>query len=508
METDNSTGMDLILNYKRQILRGLFAFAALVLVSCNDEEREPFYTDSELLISSYVSQKPQYDEFYKLLELSGMKPTLDAFGTYTCFAPNNEAFKNYYAEAGISSLSDLSENEVKKLAWNHVIGDQVVTSFKFPYGVLKDTTAYGNRITTEIGAQGGLDDVTVNKIAKIVIRDIEVANGVIHEVDHLLLPNPKSVYEHLRDDSRYKIFAEALEKTGFSDTLSTIYVPNEVSGGAIRVKFTILAEPDELLAKQGINSFEDLKAKYAKDNKLTDSKNGLNKYMAYHCIKGLYYTNNFITQNYENFSDDLMSVSVDGQAFKLNEEVKDETETYNTFVLAHSNVVARNGVVHEVEKHMPVFSPKPKEYLWTPLMDPYIASLPEVAAGQNVDIKVQMPTCKWWTTLGFIRFRQGVKFNVGMKGHPFWAKFLIPKLVKGKYKIIAKIHGGNLEKRAAAQPYIDGKKLGGVLLIPKPMDYELGAVNFKTNSTHEVMFKSVRTGGFPLINIRFVPIEE
>ena len=93
----------------------------ILLISCGEDERvEVFFEEDELLISDYLEAHP--DEFatlIRVLEVTNLKATLNAYGHYTFFAPDDEAFDRFiqgqYAgdyEAGLIAEFDeyLPEN--------------------------------------------------------------------------------------------------------------------------------------------------------------------------------------------------------------------------------------------------------------------------------------------------------------------------------------------------------------------------------------------------------------
>ncbi|BDD11818.1 hypothetical protein FUAX_42500 (plasmid) [Fulvitalea axinellae] len=510
----------------RNIKAAFWALALVTfgLVACESEIGDPFYGDSELLVSAYLEQNADYSEYYRILERAEMASTLNTDGDYTCFVPNNEAVGNYLADKGISSVEAAEVEDLKLLVRFHTLVS-TFSAIDFPNGVLKDSTVSGDYIVTEIG-DGGINDITINRQAKILKRDIKVANGMIHEIDKLVDPKTQSVYDVLERSGRFSIFAEAIMQTGLADTLKkvTLELPN---GSKARTRFTLIAETDELLQSKGIESFEALKAMYSDTDDITDPANGLYQYVAYHCLPGAYFLNELSSKNYLTFGKDLISLVV-GEDFRINERENEEGKVWTNFVESESNEPARNGVIHVIDKQMPPYSPPPVDLKW------FIGAQPELMAMPGYDkyhfnYYEQMSSVRWFNNLNYIRVRikAGHTFlNMGHKGGFFWAEFDMPKIVKGKYDVYLNTNPGG--GRGTVQCFFDGKRLGeprdltkrdggdprsrqinpgeeGVLFSS---EIYLGAVNLKETEEHLVKFITIKGGAFPVDYLRFVPITD
>jgi uncharacterized surface protein with fasciclin (FAS1) repeats len=100
-------------------------------------------------------------------------------GDFTFFAPNNEAFMTLDADQTADLLTDPSQ--ILDVLENHTLASTVMAD-DLATMTSVDTEA-GE--TLEVTSEG--DTITVGGVA-VVTPDIEVAGGVIHVVDGLLLP--------------------------------------------------------------------------------------------------------------------------------------------------------------------------------------------------------------------------------------------------------------------------------------------------------------------------------
>jgi len=107
--------------------------------------------------------------------------TLSGPGPFTVFAPLDEAFAAL-PEGTVESLVQ-PENKAKlqDILTFHVIAGKVLST-DLTDG-MEATTVNGATVTIHI--KDGV--VTVNG-AKVVVADVETDNGVIHAIDHVLLP--------------------------------------------------------------------------------------------------------------------------------------------------------------------------------------------------------------------------------------------------------------------------------------------------------------------------------
>ncbi len=117
----------------------------------------------------------------KALDAAGLKKTLQGTGPFTIFAPTDAAF----AELPQNAVNDLLKPENKevllKILTYHVVSGKVLSS-DLKSGEVK--SLQGDPITVKVDQATG---VMVND-AKITQADIQGSNGVIHQINKLILP--------------------------------------------------------------------------------------------------------------------------------------------------------------------------------------------------------------------------------------------------------------------------------------------------------------------------------
>ena len=127
-----------------------------------------------------------FSTFAKAAEAAGLGQSLMERGPYTVFAPTDTAFARMPAAARESLLADGAQ--LAATLANGVITGRLTTSSIFKQGSSTPPNANGGRLAIRV--RDG--KVFVNG-AMVVRADLAGANGVIHGVDTVLLPEPLAV---------------------------------------------------------------------------------------------------------------------------------------------------------------------------------------------------------------------------------------------------------------------------------------------------------------------------
>ena len=99
----------------RNILFGIVCSTGLV--SCFDDNlnTDNYYTFTGEMMSDYITSRPQYSDFATVVKRAGLMDLLSTYGHYTCFLPDNEAFKAYLKEKNELSIDSLTDAECDTL---------------------------------------------------------------------------------------------------------------------------------------------------------------------------------------------------------------------------------------------------------------------------------------------------------------------------------------------------------------------------------------------------------
>ncbi|MDB9457448.1 fasciclin domain-containing protein [Dolichospermum circinale] len=116
----------------------------------------------------------------KALTAAGLIDTLQGDGPFTIFAPTDAAFAKLPQDAVRDLLKPENKQILRQVLTYHVVSGKVLSS-DLKSGELK--SLQGDPISIKVNSNG----VEVND-AKITKADIQGSNGVIHQIDNLILP--------------------------------------------------------------------------------------------------------------------------------------------------------------------------------------------------------------------------------------------------------------------------------------------------------------------------------
>ena len=291
----------------KHIGKFFIVMAAVVMTGLNscseDIDESNLYTFTGETIEDYIVNRPeQFSNFNYILKRIGYDQILSAYGTYTCFAPTNEAVTAYVdslyddmskdglphngmTSRGLEGLTDSLCNDIAlfHLLYSEVMGVDMSSGMTI-------STMLGRDINTSIDPESGR--LALNDYSKITLMDNELENGVLHEIDHVLTRSNNLIAGELSKHEEFTIFSQALVATSLADSLSglerndiiipkqynceksnknsKIFTPGrnpnakEDEPGTCKIGYTIFAETDEVLKANGINNLDDLAAFAAK----------------------------------------------------------------------------------------------------------------------------------------------------------------------------------------------------------------------------------------------------
>lgn len=115
------------------------------------------------------------------VKAAGLVDTLKGKGPFTVFAPTNEAFAKLPKGTLEELLKPENKDKLKAILTYHVVAGKVMA--KDVVKLTEATTVEGSAVAIKANDNG----VMINK-SKVVKADIACTNGVIHVIDHVLLP--------------------------------------------------------------------------------------------------------------------------------------------------------------------------------------------------------------------------------------------------------------------------------------------------------------------------------
>ncbi|MGJ7030127.1 fasciclin domain-containing protein [Niabella hirudinis] len=300
-------------------------------------------TNDEVNITGYLeAHADTYSLFLEALNRAKASGFLGAYGTYTLFAPTNDAMQKWITESGKVSLADFSDTDLQSLVRYHIVKD-TVGSLRFTDGKIKTPTLFGEYLYTDV-VNGAF---RINREAQITQVNIACGNGIIHSINKVLLPPQKSLAEVIEGNPRYSIFSQALKATGFYDTL---YYKRGTEISAAKRFQTAIVESDSVLNAAGIESYAALQQKYSQTGDPMNHADSLWLYVAYHISNGVNYLEDIASLSalYTLAPKEIVSTKLVGTRVLLNDAVFNGVyEPGAELNRAYSDVTAINGVLHE-----------------------------------------------------------------------------------------------------------------------------------------------------------------
>lgn len=252
------------------------------------------------------------------VQAAGLVETLSGSSPFTVFAPSNKAFEALPPGTVESLLKPENKDTLKSILLYHVA----------PGSLKASSVLASSSITTAQGKSVSVDakNAKIN-MSGIVKTDIVASNGVIHEIDAVLLPpddadqeetSPtQSIAGTLADNPRFSTLVAAVKAAGLLETL------------AGSTKFTVFAPSNAAFAALPEGTVEFLLK--------PENKETLKGILLYHVAPGSLQASDVLAQT-SITSAQGQSVSVDAKNALI-----------NMSKIVKTDIFASNGVIHEID---------------------------------------------------------------------------------------------------------------------------------------------------------------
>ena len=261
-------------------------------------------------IAEIAAADGRFETLVAALDAAGLVETLAGEGSFTVFAPTDDAFAKLpegTVEALLQDIPALTDILLYHVVDGKVMAEDVV--------MLNEAKTLNGRYV-DIKVDNGM--VYIND-AQVIITDIMASNGVIHVIDSVLLPPESvgSIVDIAVADGRFTTLAAALDAAGLVETLS-----NEG-------RFTVFAPTDDAFAKLPEGTIEAL---------LQDIP-ALTDILLYHVVDGKVMAADVVTmEEAQTLLGEPVSIRVDGDMVYINDAQ-----------VLITDIVADNGVIHVID---------------------------------------------------------------------------------------------------------------------------------------------------------------
>ncbi|PTQ98137.1 uncharacterized protein DUF4993 [Mucilaginibacter yixingensis] len=289
-----------------KFLKNLSCLLCLLAVfgSCRKKAFDEYYGRPANLappIYQVLDSRGNFTTLLKLVDLAGYKDILGSAGYWTFFAPNDAAFQKYFA-ANNTSLAAINQATARKIVTYCLVinafGTDHIADYQSPAGwvpslAFKRRTSYYDGFSTGSGPEGDSTLlVTENRNgggylfgdnnnkyipyffstfmaqehltatdynyffptgtytgfnvanASVVNKDIVAENGVIHEIDQVIMPLP-NIEQKLASGSQYSLFKSILEKYLVTYTKDANYTRqySTINNGKVKNAYVKIYDP-------------------------------------------------------------------------------------------------------------------------------------------------------------------------------------------------------------------------------------------------------------------------
>ncbi|WP_333809697.1 fasciclin domain-containing protein [Flavobacterium sp.] len=194
-------------NYAKLIKLTLIVVSSAIMFSCSDDDSNN--NDGNTIIA-VASNNPNLSILVSALERADL--SLDRNGSFTVFAPTNDAFIQFLNDNNFESLNDVPIPTLRQVLLNHMVTG-VNMSTDLSTGYIK-TLAKGNASSTNTLSMfvNTASGVRLNGVANVIAADVMASNGVVHVVDAVIgLP---TIVTHAIANPNFSTLVGALTSPG------------------------------------------------------------------------------------------------------------------------------------------------------------------------------------------------------------------------------------------------------------------------------------------------------
>lgn len=199
----------------------LVAFLAFATTSCSDDDATPVQpAPADTSITALAVATPQLSTLVQALTKAGLTDTFKNPGTYTVFAPTNDAFSAFLTANNFANLDAVPLPLLTEVLKNHVLTSRLAST-ALTTGYVK-TLAKGAASTNTLSmfVNTANSKVILNGGAEVKTPNIAASNGIIHIVDKVIgLP---SIVDHAKANPLLSLLVKVVTSTvtngnGFGD---------------------------------------------------------------------------------------------------------------------------------------------------------------------------------------------------------------------------------------------------------------------------------------------------
>ena len=547
-------------------LKKIFPAVAIMIIlafslnSCQKSMEREIYRVFDVIMLDECAEKQELNDFLQIVEKADLTGTIHAYGTYTLFGPTDEAIAAYLQTIGKKTVADLTVEEALEIVKYHLV-PKALSDADFIDGRLAYKNFFNRYLTTQSVSDGGKTYFRVNRQAKIIIPNIEAANGFLHVIDAVLTQPENTVANAVRQlpEADFSFFKDLFDESGWADALDVV---NDSTW------FTFFVVSNESYQKARINSREDLLVELRKNTPdVATDQELIYRHIGYHIVPRLAYYVDIIA------SSSLLTM-IPEQVIIIKRDQKENKLLLNDIQMGknheigvplirgeYTDLSCANGVMHQVDGNIFIKNRTAYRIYWDVAEQPELMALAQFRNIQNQAFNTyfvpgELSEIKWGGRApGWIYYYFGgytttfdAKFQYVYSDYlrfrmcnrtTSWMEMTTPVLIKGKYKVwlcyrreqelklktIFKQDG----KDDQVLPYVfDLSEYMPTSITPEQMEIEgwkrynakklesvvishiLGIIEVETTGRHILRFESTHEGRYEgnWDMIHFIPIDD
>ena len=263
-------------------------------------------------IMDIVAESEAHTTLEAAINAAELNETLDGEGTFTLFAPSDDAFAALPEGTVDALLNDIPA--LTEILLHHVVGSVAMAQDLNDGDVIE--TLNGTDVTVTVDGMTYMIDM-----ANVTVANIEASNGVVHVIDMVLIPAQEpelpSIMDIVTESEAHTILEAAINAAGLNELLDgedpfTLFAPTDDAFDALPegTVATLLASIDELI-----------------------------EVLAHHVVGGTFMTEDLNDGDVlTTANDDNLTVTVDGMTYMI-----------DMATVISANIEASNGVVHVID---------------------------------------------------------------------------------------------------------------------------------------------------------------
>lgn len=231
---------------KKSLTLLMISTFVLVLTNCTTDTEANSKKNS---ISKIIQETATLSILNEALLKTDLVSTLDNEGSYTIFAPTNDAFTSFLTANNYSNIDAIATADLKQLLLNHVINTKYTTTTLPIDGYLKSlgkgTASSENTLSMYVNKTivSSVTTVKLNGVSNITSSNILASNGILHVVDGVIgLP---TIVTHVSANSNFSKLVSLLANNPSSGFIATL-------SGTANAPFTVFAPKNGAFTNAGI----------------------------------------------------------------------------------------------------------------------------------------------------------------------------------------------------------------------------------------------------------------